>query len=50
MGEIGTDENFGDKTGGDRPREHCICIQENDCEKFDKTFFNTLIVKILYAK
>ena len=24
MGEIGTDENFGDKTGGDRPREHCI--------------------------
>ena len=23
MGEIGTDENFGDKTGGDRPREHC---------------------------
>ena len=26
MGEIGTDENFGDKTGGDRPREHCIGI------------------------
>jgi hypothetical protein len=26
MGEIGTDENFGDKTGGDRPREHCIYI------------------------
>ena len=26
MGEIGTDENFGDKTGGDRPREHCILI------------------------
>ena len=24
MGEIGTDENFGDKTGGNRPREHCI--------------------------
>ena len=24
MGEIGTDENFGDKTGGDRLREHCI--------------------------
>ena len=24
MGEIGTYENFGDKTGGDRPREHCI--------------------------
>jgi hypothetical protein len=24
MGEIGTDENFGNKTGGDRPREHCI--------------------------
>jgi hypothetical protein len=23
MGKIGTDENFGDKTGGDRPREHC---------------------------
>ena len=26
MREIGTDENFGDKTGGDRPREHCISI------------------------
>jgi hypothetical protein len=26
MGEIGTDENFGDKTGGDRPRKHCIFI------------------------
>jgi hypothetical protein len=26
MGEIWTDENFGDKTGGDRPREHCIYI------------------------
>jgi hypothetical protein len=26
MGEIGIDENFGDKTGGDRPREHCTCI------------------------
>ena len=25
MGEIGTDENFGDKMGGDRPREHCMC-------------------------
>jgi hypothetical protein len=24
MGEIGTDENFGDKTVADRPREHCI--------------------------
>jgi hypothetical protein len=24
MGEIGTDENFGDKTGGDRPREHYL--------------------------
>jgi hypothetical protein len=24
MGEIGTDKTFGDKTGGDRPREHCI--------------------------
>jgi hypothetical protein len=24
MGEIGTNENFDDKTGGDRPREHCI--------------------------
>ena len=26
MGEIGTDENFGDKTGGDRPREHCTMM------------------------
>jgi hypothetical protein len=25
MGEIGTDK-VGDKTGGDRPREHCIYI------------------------
>jgi hypothetical protein len=27
MGEIGTDENFGDKTGGDRQREHCTVIR-----------------------
>ena len=26
MGEIGTDENLGNKTGGDRPREHCMSI------------------------
>ena len=25
MGEIRTDENFGDKTGDERPREHCTC-------------------------
>jgi hypothetical protein len=27
MEEIGTDENLGDKTGGNRPREHGTCNQ-----------------------
>jgi len=26
MGEIGTDENLGNKTGSDRPREYCMSI------------------------
>ena len=30
-GEIGTVENFGDKMGGDRPREHCSSILFSQC-------------------
>jgi hypothetical protein len=47
MGEIGTDENFGDKTGGDRPREHCSFLYtESSVADFHKLRFKSNIIFI----